>query len=278
VFVCIWYLKRASESTESASIVFCTCVRSSVRVDLGVVNCMLRLKYGKKLSKVYRQHLPATTSINNCHHQVYKTHILERADSCSLLSHEVPFRNIHWAKSLGLTCPCLPSAKTFPSRVSSHNRIRCWIRSSVESPTNRRQTLLRPFTLIRLNPWIPRAGSTGHINKCDIPSWRREENRSSNLIQIPRFNNSNRNNFVSSKPFGGGEACSTVSENNVVEGLLGTECACVKAWRGWWINMVYIGVYLKEWWCPKGGEIAIYRPMCGQCVARDSLRGLRGSH
>ena len=44
----------------------------------------------------------------------------------------------------------------------------------------------------------------------------------------------------------------------------------VKAWRGCGDNMVYIGVYIKEWWCPKGGEIAIYRPMCGQCIARDS--------
>ena len=36
------------------------------------------------------------------------------------------------------------------------------------------------------------------------------------------------------------------------------------------IIWVYIGVYIKEWWCPKGGEIAIYRPVCGQCIARDS--------
>jgi hypothetical protein len=34
---------------------------------------------------------------------------------------------------------------------------------------------------------------------------------------------------------------------------------------------VYIGIIVRNEWCPKGGEIAIYRPVCGQCVARDSV-------
>jgi hypothetical protein len=37
----------------------------------------------------------------------------------------------------------------------------------------------------------------------------------------------------------------------------------VKAWRGCGDNMGVYWYNSKEWWCPKGGEIAIYRPMCG---------------
>jgi len=36
------------------------------------------------------------------------------------------------------------------------------------------------------------------------------------------------------------------------------------------IIWVYIGIIVRNRWCPKGGEIAIYRPVCGQFVARDN--------
>jgi hypothetical protein len=32
---------------------------------------------------------------------------------------------------------------------------------------------------------------------------------------------------------------------------------------------VYIGIIVRKLWCPKGGEIAIYSPLCDQCVACD---------
>jgi hypothetical protein len=38
------------------------------------------------------------------------------------------------------------------------------------------------------------------------------------------------------------------------------------------IMWVYIGVFVKEWWCPKGGKDAIYMLVCGLCVARDKPR------